>query len=290
MKEGIILTKVPAVTLNNDILIPQLGLGVFKMQDKKQFMAAFNWALEIGYRHFDTAAIYGNEKWLGEAINNAEIDRQDLFLTSKLWPSDFDDPQQAYQDSCKRLGVDYLDLYLIHWPAPGYAKAWITMEEMYHDEQIRAIGVSNFLPSHLQDILTRGSVTPAVDQIELHPYYQRPELTNYLAEQNIAVEAWGPLGQGSNDLSTEPVLQKIAAAHHKSIAQVVLRWHIQSGRIIFPKSVHQNRLQENFDIFDFELTAEQMQQIKQLDKNQPNGHDPSDQAYLNETKTIYPKN
>lgn len=276
---------VPTITLNNNVQIPQLGMGVFKMKDHEQFLKAFKWALDIGYRHFDTAAIYGNEKWLGEAIKKSGIDRHELFITSKLWPAEFDDPKQAFENSLKRLGLDYLDLYLIHWPAPGYQQAWQAMEKLYQAQKIRAIGVSNFMIKHLEQLQQVSQVTPAVDQIELHPYLQRPKLLQYLQQHNIAVEAWGPLGQGRNGVFDEPVLQDLAAKYHKSVAQVILRWHLQRQAIIFPKSVHQQRLQQNFDIFDFELSSADMQAIARLDKNQPNGSDPNSDEFLAQTKS-----
>lgn len=275
---------VPTITLNNNVQIPQLGMGVFKMKDHEQFLKDFQWALDIGYRHFDTAAIYGNEKWLGEAIKKSGIDRHELFITSKLWPAEFDDPKQAFENSLKRLGLDYLDLYLIHWPAPGYQQAWQAMEKLYQAQKIRAIGVSNFMIKHLEQLQQVSQVTPAVDQIELHPYLQRPKLLQYLQQHNIAVEAWGPLGQGRNGVFDEPVLQDLAAKYHKSVAQVILRWHLQRQAIIFPKSVHQQRLQQNFDIFDFELSSADMQAIARLDKNQPNGSDPNSDEFLAQTK------
>lgn len=275
---------VPTITLNNNVQIPQLGMGVFKMKDHEQFLKAFQWALDIGYRHFDTAAIYGNEKWLGEAIKKSGIDRHELFITSKLWPAEFDDPKQAFENSLNRLGLDYLDLYLIHWPAPGYQQAWQAMEKIYQDKKIRAIGVSNFMIKHLEQLQQVSQVTPAVDQIELHPYLQRPKLLQYLQQHSIAVEAWGPLGQGRNGVFDEPVLQDLAAKYHKSVAQVILRWHLQRQAIIFPKSVHQQRLQQNFDIFDFELSSADMQAIARLDKNQPNGSDPNSDEFLAQTK------
>ncbi|WP_310648250.1 aldo/keto reductase [Bombilactobacillus bombi] len=275
---------IPQLTLNNNVQIPQLGMGVFKMKDHDQFIQAFQWALDIGYRHFDTAAIYGNEKWLGEAIKKSGINRQELFITSKLWPAEFDDVSKAYHDSLTRLGLDYLDLYLIHWPAPGYQQAWQEMEKLYQAHKIRSIGVSNFMIKHLEKLQETATITPAVDQVELHPYLQRPELLDYLQKHKIAVEAWGPLGQGINGVFEEASLQAIAQNHHKSIAQVILRWHLQRQTIIFPKSVHQKRLQQNFDIFDFELTDSEMATIAALDKNQPNGSDPNDDEHLARTK------
>ncbi|NVY96284.1 aldo/keto reductase [Lactobacillus sp. DCY120] len=273
---------VPKVILNNQVEIPQLGLGVFKMQDPKEFKQAFQWALEIGYRHFDTAAIYGNEKWLGEAIRQAGIQREELFLTSKLWPSQFSDPQKAYQDSLKRLGLDYLDLYLIHWPAPGYQQAWLDLEKLFQTGQVRTIGVSNFLISHLENLRVIQKVNPVIDQIELHPYLQRPDLLQYLEANNIAWEAWGPLGQGNSELLQEPLLQDLAEKYQKSVPQIILRWHLQRQTIIFPKSIHHDRLIENYQLFDFQLTPQEMQQICHLDRNQPNGVKPDDPQFLQE--------
>ncbi|UQS82919.1 aldo/keto reductase [Bombilactobacillus folatiphilus] len=280
----------PDLKLNNHETIPQLGMGVFQMKDKQAFMDAVNWALEIGYRHFDTAAIYGNEKWLGEALEKSGIDRSEFFITSKLWPGNFDDPIQAYHDSCARLQLDYLDLYLIHWPSPGYDKAWQALEKLYAHQEVKTIGVSNFLETHLERIFQTGQVVPAVDQIELHPYFQRPELVDYLNDHQIKVEAWGPLGQGKTGVFDEPLLKQLATKYNKSVAQIILRWHLQEGHIIFPKSIHQQRLQDNFNLFDFHLRNEEIEQIENLDQDQPNGSTSTNQNFLNGLLETKPQN
>ena len=271
--------------LNDGNLIPQLGLGVYLMKDKNQFMDALNWAFEAGYRHIDTAAYYGNEEWLGEAIRNSGIPRNELFITSKLWNSDhgYQETIDAFQKTMAKLGLDYLDLYLIHWPSDNYIESWQAMEELQRKGMIKSIGVSNFQIHHLEDLMSETDVVPAVDQVETHPYFQQTELRAFLKKHGIAHEAWGPLGQGKSDLFTNSILTGIAEKYNKSVAQVILRWHIQRDTIVIPKSVHQNRLQENIDVFDFELTDDEMKQIGTLDKNQRQSHSPDDKEFLRES-------
>jgi len=273
------------VTLNNGVKIPQLGLGVFKVADDQTLTDSINAALAAGYRHFDTAKIYHNEDGVGSALANADVPREDLFVTSKLWNNvtTYDDTKRAFEASLKRLKLDYLDLYLIHWPSDGYNEKWRAMEDLYQAGLIKAIGVSNFETNQLTQLLSTAKVLPVVDQIETHPYFQQPELHALLHDLNIRHEAWGPLGQGKSDVLTNPVIAKIAAAHRKTTAQVILRWHLQRGEIVIPKSIHQNRIEQNIAVFDFSLTAAEMVAIAGLNKNQRGSADPQDTAWLAES-------
>lgn len=279
------MTNVPNIKLNNGVEIPQFGLGVYKMKEKSEFMEAMQWAFDAGYRHIDTAAYYGNEEWLGEAIKASGIAREDLFITSKLWNADhgYEATQKAFEKTMKRLDLDYLDLYLIHWPSDNYVETWKAMEEFYKEGRIKAIGVSNFQIHHLKDLMSQTEVVPVVDQVETHPYFQQDELREFLQENGIAHEAWGPLGQGKSDMFTNPVLTEIAKTHNKSVAQVILRWHIQRNTIVFPKSVHQERLAENINVFDFELTDKEMDNIKTLETGKRFAASPDDVEFLKES-------
>lgn len=268
--------------LNNGQMIPQLGLGVFKVQDANDLNDAVAAALKSGYRHFDTATIYHNEAWLGEALAENDVKREDLFITSKVWNNNttYDDTIAAFHESLKKLQTNYLDLYLIHWPSEGYNEKWRAMEDLYKEGLIKSIGVSNFEKTHLEKLLTTAKVKPAVDQIETHPYFQQKELHEYLKSLDIAHEAWGPLGQGKSTVLDDPTLVKIAEAHNKSVAQVILRWHLQRNIIVIPKSVHAERIAQNIDVFDFTLTDEEMNLIAAIDKNQRGSGDPNDEAFL----------
>lgn len=274
--------------LNNGQMIPQLGLGVFKVQDAEDLKRSVADALKSGYRHFDTATIYHNEAWLGEALAESDVKREDLFITSKVWNSNttYDETIAAFHESLKKLQTDYLDLYLIHWPSEGYNEKWRAMESLYNDGLIKSIGVSNFEKTHLEKLMTTATITPAVDQIETHPYFQQKELHDYLKGLGIAHEAWGPLGQGKGNVMEDPTLAKIAEAHNKSIAQVILRWHLQRDIIVIPKSVHAERIAQNIDVFDFKLTEEEMSLIAALDKNQRGSGDPNDQEWLKKSLTM----
>ncbi|MBW4801473.1 aldo/keto reductase [Loigolactobacillus coryniformis] len=277
---------IPEVTLNNGVKMPQFGLGVFKVDNATDIKNSIKWALADGYRLIDTAMIYQNEQWVGEAIKESGVPREDLFITSKLWNSDrgYEGTKAAFAASLQRLGLDYLDLYLIHWPADGYVESWRAMTDLYHEGKIRAIGVSNFEPHHIDDLLAHSDVVPVVDQIETHPLFQQKELHRYLANHQIAHEAWGPLGQGKSNILVDPVLTKIAAKYNKTTAQVVLRWHIDRGVIVIPKSIHEQRLAENANIFDFALTDEEMQAIAGLDQNKRLSRDPDDTEWLKKTQ------
>jgi 2,5-diketo-D-gluconate reductase A len=262
-------SSVPTITLNDGNTIPQLGFGVFKVEPDKTSRVVRD-ALEVGYRHIDTAKIYGNEEGVGHAIKTSGIDRSELFITTKLWNDDqgYESALEAFEKSLGRLQLDYVDLYLIHWPAPAndnYVAAWKALEKIRESGRAKSIGVSNFTVEHLTRLLGETDVVPAVNQIELHPELQQREITAFGREHGIATEAWSPLAQGA--LLKEPHVQAIADAHGKSLAQVILRWHIQLGNIIFPKSNSRERMQENFDIFDFELSDDEQAAITSLEKD-----------------------
>nr|WP_202448406.1 aldo/keto reductase [Streptomyces sp. SID2999] len=258
--------------------MPQLGFGVWQVPDDEAERAVAT-ALETGYRSIDTAAIYGNEEGTGKAIAASGVPREDLFVTTKLWNSDqgYDSTLRAFDTSLEKLGLDYLDLYLIHWPLPArdnYLDTYKAFEKLYSDGRIRAIGVSNFLPEHLQRLIAETSVIPAVDQIELHPQLQQRAAREFNAEQGIATEAWSPLGQGKGLLEV-PAIVAIARKHGRTPAQVVLRWHIQLGNIVIPKSVTPSRIKENIEVFDFSLDDEDLAAISALNEDKRLGPDPA---------------
>ncbi|SDM71603.1 2,5-diketo-D-gluconate reductase A [Cryobacterium flavum] len=265
------MTKsVPTITLNDGHTIPQLGFGVFKVEPDETTRIVAD-ALSVGYRHIDTAAIYGNEAGVGKALAASGIDRSDLFITTKLWndrqgtESAFD----AFEESLEKLGLDYVDLYLIHWPAPAndkFVESWRALEKIQESGRARSIGVSNFLVPHLDRLLHETSIVPAVNQIELHPAHQQPEVTAFARENGINIEAWGPLGQGKYPLFDEQIITDAADAHGKSPAQIVIRWHLQVGNILFPKSNRLERMIENFNVFDFELTHTEVTMISALER------------------------
>ncbi|WP_104162620.1 aldo/keto reductase [Cryobacterium sp. N22] len=265
------MTKsVPTITLNDGHTIPQLGFGVFKV-DPTETTRIVTDALEVGYRHIDTAAVYGNEEGVGQALASSGIDRSELFVTTKLW-NDKQGTQSAldaFDESLEKLGLDYVDLYLIHWPAPAndkFVESWKTLAKIRESGRARSIGVSNFLVPHLERLLTETDVVPAVNQIELHPAYQQAEITAFAREHGIHIEAWGPLGQGKYPLLEEGVVTTAAEAHGKTPAQVIIRWHLQTGNIVFPKSNRRERMIENFDVFDFELSHTELATISALER------------------------
>ncbi|GGH37970.1 aldo/keto reductase [Microbacterium album] len=260
---------VPTITLNSGFEIPQLGFGVF-LVPPAEAEAAVSAALEAGYRHIDTAAIYRNEEGVGAAIAKSGIPREELFITTKLWNDRQagDEPKAAIAESLEKLGLDYVDLYLTHWPTPAkdtYANAWQKLVEIRDQGLAKSIGVSNHLVEHLERIVAETGVTPAVNQIELHPAYQQREVTQWAADHGVFIESWGPLGQGKYDLFGEKAVADAATAHGKTPAQVVIRWHLQKGFIVFPKSVRPERMAENLDVFDFELTEAELAAIDALD-------------------------
>ncbi|WP_458108910.1 aldo/keto reductase [Arthrobacter sp. R3-55] len=258
------------VTLNNGIEMPILGFGVFQIPEEET-QAAVEAALATGYRHLDTAASYGNENAVGAAIKASGINRDELFITTKLWiqhaptGSVYDDTKRSFQNSLNRLGLDYLDLYLIHQPLGDYYSEWRAMQDLNKEGLARAIGVSNFHPDCLVDLIDHNEIVPAVNQIETHPFHQRFADQELMRERGVQIESWGPFAEGKNNLFTDPVLSAIAEAHGKSVAQVVLRWLIQRDVVVIPKSVRPERMAQNLDVFDFTLTEEQMTTITTLD-------------------------
>ncbi|SIO25320.1 aldo/keto reductase [Agromyces cerinus] len=274
------MTSVPRIQLNDGHSIPQLGFGVFKV-DPHETVRIVSDALEVGYRHIDTARIYGNEAGVGTALAESGIPREELFITTKLWNTDHGTQSafDAFDASLERLGLDEVDLYLIHWPSPKgdrYVEAWKALEQIRESGRARSIGVSNFLVPHLERLLAETDVVPAVDQIELHPAHQQPATAAFAEQHGIAIEAWGPLGQGKYPLFDVPEIADAAEAHGKSPAQVVIRWHLQRGHIVFPKSNRRERMAENFDVFDFELSDAEVQAITALEREGRVGSHPAD--------------
>lgn len=272
------MPDIPNIMLNNGQQIPQLGFGVFLIPPP-QTEAAVLQALQAGYRHIDTAEMYGNEAEVGQAISKSGLSRGEVFVTTKLSNDAHrpDDARRAFDGSLKALGFDYVDLFLIHWPLPtrydgDFVSTWGTLEEFYRDGRARSIGVSNFQPHHLRRIHTEGEMTPAVNQIEINPYLTQDEVRGFCAGHEIAVEAWSPLGRGS--VLEDPTVADIARRYGKTSAQVVLRWHIERGDVVFPKSVTLARIRENVNIFDFELTGEDVEAISALNRSQRTGPDP----------------
>ncbi|KNA91636.1 aldo/keto reductase [Gordonia sp. w5E2] len=273
---------VPLITLNNGVEIPQLGFGVFQIEPEKT-VDAVRTALDVGYRHIDTAEMYGNEKEVGEGVNGSDVPRDQVFITSKLNNGfhAYDDALKATDQTLADLGVDAVDLFLIHWPLPevgDFVETWKALEKIYADGKARAIGVSNFQKHHLERLFAETEIVPAVNQIEVHPYLTQDDLRAFNADHGIATEAWSPIAQG--DVLDDPVLKKIAEEKGKSTAQVTLRWHIQRGDIIFPKSVTRSRVEENFDLFDFELSGDDVAAIDGLNKNKRRGPDPDTFNYV----------
>jgi len=266
--------------MNSGASIPQLGLGVFKVEEAICEEVVSD-ALEVGYRHIDTAMIYRNEAAVGRAIAKSGIPREELFVTTKLWNADQgrETAPEALKTSLDLLGLGFVDLYLIHWPAPlrdEYVASWAALEDLQDQGLAKAIGVSNFQPEHLERILESGSVVPAVNQVEMHPAFQQSVLRKYQEPKGIITEAWGPLGQGKYDLGELPGLAEIARNKNRTIAQVVLRWHLQLGVVIFPKTVRKERMLENFQIFDFELSQDEMESIRKMDLDKRVGTHPDE--------------
>ncbi|MGW1774868.1 aldo/keto reductase [Streptomyces sp. NPDC002104] len=270
------MSAVPAITLNNAVQIPQLGFGTFQIPPEETRDTTLA-ALEAGYRHIDTAQMYGNEREVGQAVRGSGLDRADVFVTSKLSNDvhTHDDVLRAYDRSLDVMGLDHLDLFLIHWPLPGrrdFVETWKALEEIYRSGRARAIGVSNFQPHHLRRLMEGSLVVPAVNQIEVHPYLTQDDVRAYGAEHAIATEAWSPIAQGK--VLDAPAIRRAAERVGKSAAQVTLRWHLQRGDIVFPKSVTRARIEENFDLFDFELSAGDMGEISALNRDERTGPDP----------------
>jgi diketogulonate reductase-like aldo/keto reductase len=260
-------TRVPSVKLNNGIHMPLLGFGVFQVADLKECERAVSDALRVGYRLIDTAASYGNEEAVGNAIQRSGVPREELFVTTKLWLSDasYDRARRAFDRSMQRLQLDTLDLYLIHQPIGDVYGAWRAMQELVREGRIRAIGVSNFHPDRVMDFLMNNEIPPAVDQIETHPFHQQIETQKFLSENGVQIESWGPFAEGKNDIFKNALLRSIGEKHGKSIAQVIVRWLTQRVVVAIPKSVRPERMAENFNVFDFELTPDEMRSIATLD-------------------------
>ncbi len=276
------MSVVPTVTLNNGVEIPQLGFGVFQIPPEETKDAVLA-ALEVGYRHIDTAEMYGNEKQVGEAVRASGLDRGEVFVTSKLNNGfhAYDDALKAFDRTLEDLGFDHLDLFLVHWPLPDvgdFVETWRAMEKIYESGRAKAVGVSNFQPHHLTRLFGETTVVPAVNQIEVHPYLTQDGVRAFGTEHGIATEAWSPIAQGK--VLDHPTLVRIAEAHGKTPAQVTLRWHLQRGDIVFPKSVTRSRVEENFDLFDFELSAVDLTDITELNKDERIGPDPDTFNYV----------
>ena len=277
------MATVPTITLNNGVEIPQLGFGVYQVKPEETAQAVQT-ALEVGYRHIDTAEMYGNEAGVGEGIRNSGIPREEVFVTSKL-NNGFhahDDALKAFDGTLEALGSDYVDLFLIHWPLPGidvdYVETWKALEEIYRSGRAKSIGVSNFNAHHLRKLFSDTEVTPAVNQIEVHPYLTQDDLRAFDADHEIATEAWSPIAQGK--VLTDPAITAIAERLERTPAQVVLRWHVQRGDVVFPKSVNRERMQQNFELFDFDLDGDAMGDLSALDRGERTGPDPDTFNYI----------
>jgi 2,5-diketo-D-gluconate reductase A len=277
------MAGVQTIELNDGRTIPQLGFGVFQIEPRDT-ATAVSQALEIGYRHIDTAEMYGNEKGVGEAVARSGIDRGEVFVTSKLNNGYHrrDDALRAFDQSLADLGFEYLDLFLVHWPLPGidvdYVETWKAMEEIYASGRARSIGVSNFQAHHLRRLFGETEVRPAVNQIEVHPYLAQEELRAFDADHEIVTEAWSPIAQGK--VLDDPVVLRVAERCSRTPAQVVLRWHVQRGDVVFPKSVNRERMQQNFELFDFELDGDAMGDLSALDRGERTGPDPDTFNYI----------
>jgi diketogulonate reductase-like aldo/keto reductase len=276
------MSAIPSVTLNNGVAMPLLGFGVFQVTNLAECERSVLDAIETGYRLLDTAASYGNEGAVGNAIQKSGVARDELFVTTKLWVQDagYESAKQAFERSLEKLQLEYLDLYLIHQPYGDVYGAWRAMQELYQAGRIKAIGVSNFYPDRLMDFIVHNDIVPAVNQIETHPFHQQIETQKFLQENNVQIESWGPFAEGKNNIFHNDVLLSIAEKLSKSVAQVILRWLTQRGVVAIPKSVRKERMAENFNIFDFELSAEDMSAIATLDSKQSAFFDHRDPAMV----------
>jgi methylglyoxal/glyoxal reductase len=281
MNKEELMMSVPSLTLNNGIDMPQLGYGVFRVEEGTELEKAVETAIRMGYRSIDTAAIYGNEKSVGNGVRNAIdaglVTREELFITSKVWNDglSYDKTIAAYEESLEKMGLDYLDLYLIHWPGKDkYMESWKALQALYKDGRIKSIGVSNFEVHHLETLLNEAEIKPVVNQIEFHPKLTQKEVRTFCEEHNIRVEAWSPLMNA--ELLKNDMVQEMAKSVGKSAAQVILRWDLQHGIITIPKSMTESRMKENISLFDFELSEEQMKQIDELNENKRSGPDPDE--------------
>ncbi len=270
------------IKLNNGVEVPILGFGVFQINDLEECERSVLDAIETGYRLIDTAAAYGNEEAVGKAIKKSGVPREELFVTTKLWiqSNGYEGTKKAFENSLKRLQSDYVDMYLIHQPLGDVYGAWRAMEKLYQEGKVKAIGVSNFQPDRLIDLIIHNEIVPAVNQIETHPFHQQIETQKFLEENKVQIESWGPFAEGKNDLFKNELLDSIGKKHDKTIAQVVLRWLTQRGVIAIPKSVRKERMEENFNCLDFELSAEDMEAIKTLDTKTSSFFDHRDPAMV----------
>lgn len=277
------------IVLNNGVEMPILGFGVFQITNPEECEKSVIDAINVGYRSLDTAASYMNEVYVGNAVKKSGVSREELFITTKLWVQDagYESTKKAFKNSLDRLQLDYLDLYLIHQPYGDVHGSWRAMEELYAQGKVKAIGVANFHPDRLIDLILHNKIVPAVNQIETHPFHQQAETQKFLQENNVQIESWGPFAEGKNDIFKNELLGAIGAKYKKSIAQVILRWLTQRGVIVIPKSVKKERMAENFDIFDFNLSGEDMENIASLDTNQSlffDHRDPAMVKWLSERK------
>lgn len=270
------MMAIPSIKLNNSVKIPQIGLGLWQNKDEKECKDTIKFALEAGYRHIDTAQIYENEQFVGQVLNYSKIPRKELFITTKIWNDNlwWEGFDQSFEESLAKLQTNYVDLLLIHFPVTEERRpAWFKMEEKYKSGKAKAIGVSNYMIRHLEELLRESKVKPAVNQVELHVFLQQPELVKYCHDNDIVVEAYSPLAHGTG--LDDPVLISIAKKHHKSTAQVMIRWCIEIGTVPLPKSVHPNRIQQNLEVFDFQLDAEDLKQLKGLEHDYRTCWDPT---------------
>lgn len=268
-----------SIKLNNGVLMPRLGLGVWQAKDGTEVESAVAAAIDSGYRLIDTAAVYGNEAGVGRAIAASSVPRDEIFVTTKLWNADhgYANTLAAFEKSLARLNLDYVDLYLIHWPVPArdkYIETWRALENLYADGKVKAIGVSNFSPAHLERLMTASTVVPAVNQIELHPYFSQTKTRQYCQQNGIAVESWSPLGGAGSSLLNDPAIKSLAERYSKTTAQIIIRWHLQNDLIVIPKSVHADRIKQNNDVYDFALDRADMKLIDDLNSDRRVGPDP----------------
>jgi methylglyoxal/glyoxal reductase len=266
--------------LHNGVQMPWIGLGVYKAEDGDEVIQSIKWAIDAGYRSIDTASLYNNEAGVGQAIAESDVPREDLFITTKVWNTDqgYEEALSAFDASLERLGLDYVDLYLVHWPVPGkYKETWRALEKIYEDGRAKAIGVSNFKKHHLEDLIADAKIKPMVNQVEYHPRLTQEDLLTYCKQQGIQLEAWRPLLKG--EIFEEPTLLELADKYNKTVAQIILRWDIQNGVVTIPKSVTKHRIEENIDIYNFKLTNEDMTRISALNQDKRNGADPDDPEF-----------